>query len=122
MGRAKKKPAPKTLEQLREELLAEAERKGVSEHYFFKTTFERYEMQLSILERLKKEVDNENVLIEKQYVKDRANICINPAISEYNKTASAANGTVATLVKILSNLTARKDAQHGEDIIEFCGF
>ena len=29
----------------------------------------------------------------------------NPAISEYNKTATAANGTVATLINIVRNIS-----------------
>ena len=120
MGRNKKELDPaQELEQVKKELLAKAKEKGVSEHYFFKTTFERYEMQLNILKRLKEAVDSEEVLIEKQYVKDRSNICINPAISEYNKTASAANGTVATLVKILVNLGNAKDGDQPTELMQF---
>lgn len=120
MGRNKKELDPaEELEQVKKELLAKAKEKGVSEHYFFKTTFERYEMQLNILKRLKQAVDSEEVLIEKQYVKDRTNICINPAISEYNKTASAANGTVATLVKILVNLGTAKDGDQPTELMQF---
>lgn len=119
MGRAKKIIPPKSLEELRNEILKKAEEKGVSEHYFFKTTFDRYETQLAILERLKKAVEDEDVLIEKTYVKDRTNICINPAITEYNKTASAANGTVTTLVRILSSLVDEDDGQQVDLMNDF---
>ena len=118
MGR---KPKAKSLEQLRNELLKEAEQKGVSENYFFKTTFERYEMQLKIMTRLQKEIDTSELIVTKKYG-TKENEYINPAISEYNKTASAANGTVTTLVKILSNSgTSSDDSQPGARIREFCG-
>jgi hypothetical protein len=116
MGRKKKEPS---LEELRDELLRKAEEKGVSEHYFFKTTFERYEMQLQILSKLKDAIESEDLLVEKTYVKDRTNLVINPAITEYNKTASAANGTVTTLVKILGSLTGSGSDQPGDLMRDF---
>lgn len=118
MGRKRK---AKSLEQLRDELLKEAEKRGVSEHYFFKTTFERYEMQLNIMTRLQEEINTSELIVTKKYG-TKENEYINPAISEYNKTASAANGTVTTLVKILSNLgSSSEDTQPGAQIREFCG-
>lgn len=117
MGR---KPKAKSLSQLRDELLKEAESKGVSENYFFKTTFDRYEMQLDIMKRLKKEIENSELIVTKKYG-TKENEYINPAITEYNKTASAANGTVTTLVKILSNSGASDETQPGTQIREFCG-
>lgn len=118
MGR---KPKAKTLSQLRDELLEEAKKKGVSENYFFQTTFERYEMQLDIMIRLKKEIENSALIVTKKYG-TKENEYINPAITEYNKTASAANGTVTTLVKILSSSSASSDEnQPGAQIREFCG-
>lgn len=119
MGR---KPKAKSLEHLRDALLDEAELKGVSENYFFKTTFERYEMQLEIMKRLKEEIENSKLIVTKKYG-TKENEYINPAITEYNKTASVANGTVTTLVKILSNSgTSSEDTQPGAAIKDFCGF
>ena len=116
MGRNKKQLS---LEELRDKVLKIAEEKGVSEHYFFKTTFERYEMQLTILSKLKEAIENEDLLVEKTYVKDRTNLVINPAITEYNKTSSAANGTVTTLVKILGSLTGSDSDQPGDLMRDF---
>lgn len=116
MGRKKKQLS---LEELRDEVLRIAEEKGVSEHYFFRTTFERYEMQLSILSKLKDAIETDDLLVEKTYVKGRTNLAINPAVSEYNKTASAANGTVTTLVKILGSLTGTSADQPGDLMRDF---
>lgn len=90
------------LDKLADKLMEEAKQRGVSDSYFFQTTFERYLMQLDILKKLGKTIKEQDVLVTKTYVKDRENISVNPAISEYNKTATAANGTVTTLMRIFA--------------------
>ena len=101
----KKKVEKLSLEQKAAKILEEAEKKGLSENYFFQTTFERYQTQLKIMNELNDSIDIEGPLVEKTYVKDRPCLSVNPAISEYNKTASAANGTVTTLIKILASFS-----------------
>lgn len=101
----RKKVEKLSLEQKAAKILEEAEKKGLSENYFFQTTFERYQTQLKIMDELKDSIDIEGPLVEKTYVKDRPCLSVNPAISEYNKTASAANGTVTTLIKILASFS-----------------
>ncbi len=103
----------------KKDILDIAKRYGVEEDYFFKTTFERYSMQLEILNDLKKEINEKDTLIEKEYVKGRKNLYANPAIGNYNKTADSANKTVATLMKIIN--TVKKDTKissKSKDIIE----
>lgn len=102
-----------SLQEQVDQILAKAEEKGVSTNFFFMTTFKRYQVQMNILANLEKAISEFGSTVEKEYVKGRANICVNPAITEYNKTATAANGTVATLVKIVtsfSNNDEEKDA------------
>ena len=120
MGRPKKDMLPgEELEKMAEKIMAEAKKRGVSESYFFQTTFERYQMQLEILKKLAKAIREQETLVSKTYVKDRENIVVNPAISEYNKTATAANGTVATLVKIISSVNEGKGSEPGESMKQF---
>ena len=45
-----------------------------------------------------------DVIVE-TYVKGRENLCTNPAIAEYNKTSTAANSTVSTLIQIIDKLS-----------------
>lgn len=105
MGRPKKDMLPdKDLGQLADDIMQEAKRKGCSDSYFFQTTFERYQTQLEILRNLKKSIKENETLVTKEYVKGRECIVVNPAISEYNKCATAANGTVATLFKLLNSV------------------
>ena len=108
----------KELQSEANKILKEAKEKGVSTTYFFTTTFEDYKFQLSILERLKKQIDSEEVLIEKEYVKGRVNLVANPAISEFNKTRTAANGTVSTLINIIKQLSEEKKAESKLDLLE----
>ncbi len=86
-----------------EEILRLAEDSGVQSNYFFATTFERYLVQLKILSELKKAIEEEGMLVEKEYVKGRKNLYTNPAVSDYNRTTDSANKTVATLMKIIKN-------------------
>lgn len=88
-----------------DDILSMADSKGVRDNYFFRTTLERYLVQLQILDDLKEEIEQMGATVKKEYVKGRENVYTNPAISEYNKTTTAANGTVATLLNIIKNLS-----------------
>lgn len=94
-------------------ILEQAERRGVSNNYFFKTTFQRYKEQMRILKVLKKAIKEDGATVTKEYVKGRENIVANPAINEYNKTSTAANNTVQTLISILKSF-ADDDAKGGK--------
>ena len=62
-------------------------------------------MQMVILSKLEAAITEYGPTVEKEYVKGRQNLVANPAISEYNKTATAANGTVATLINIIKSMS-----------------
>jgi hypothetical protein len=95
----------KTLQQQVDEILEQAEQKGVSQNFFFVTTFKRYQVQMKILSDLEKAIAEYGATVTKEYVKGRQNLVANPAITEYNKTATAANGTVSTLINIMKSLS-----------------
>lgn len=94
-----------TLQEQANEILAQAEERGVSSNFFFRTTFARYQVQMKILKDLEKAIEEYGATVTKTYVKGRENLTANPAISEYNKTATAANGTVATLINIVRSMS-----------------
>lgn len=83
------------------EILTTAEKKGVSTNFFFVTTFKRYQVQMQMMQELEKTIREAGPIVSKEYVKGRQNYYTNPAITEYNKTATAANNTVMTLLKII---------------------
>lgn len=104
----------KTLTEQAEEILKIAEETGVQTNFFFVTTFKRYQVQLSNLGELEKAIKETGTLVTKEYVKGRANIYVNPAVTEYNKTTDSANRTVATLMKIIKGF-AKEDEEHNSD-------
>ncbi len=94
-----------TLQQQADAVLQQAQERGVSSNFFFVTTFKRYQVQMRILSDLEKAIAEYGATVTKEYVKGRQNLVANPAITEYNKTATAANGTVSTLINIIKTLS-----------------
>lgn len=112
--------AKKSLKEQAKEILRQAEDCGLQNNYFFVTTFERYQMQLQILDELAQAIQDEGMLVSKEYVKGRKNLYTNPAVSDYNRTTDSANKTVATLLRILKSAEAdssQEDADNLMDII-----
>lgn len=115
----KKEEQHLTLQEQAELIVKKAEEKGVSTNFFFVTTFQRYQVQIEIMNELEEEIKELGATVSKEYVKGRQNIYTNPAISEYNKTATAANGTVSTLLKILTTLAEEESKQPADLMQEF---
>lgn len=93
----------KDLEKQASEIKRIAEESGVQGNYFFLTTFERYQVQLQMLEELEKSLNEDGMLVTKEYVKGRKNVYSSPAVKDYNTTTDSANRTVSTLMKIIRN-------------------
>lgn len=112
-----KKNNKRKLDDQAKKILKEAENLGISKNFFFKTTFERYKMQIEILASLEKSIIDLGPTVEKEYIKGSKNIVVNPAITEYNKTSTAANGTLSALLNILKSVE-RDDAAEGSKLQE----
>ena len=104
-----------TLDEQAKEIIKIAEESGVQSNFFFLTTFNRYLVQLNILNDLEKSMHDDGVLVTKEYVKGRANVYSHPAVSDYNKTTDSANKTVATLMRILKNFGVEENNAEDED-------
>ena len=111
------RPKKMTLQQQADQILKKAEERGLSQNFFFSTTFKRYQVQLDILACLETSIKEHGATVTKEYVKGRENLVANPAITEFNKTATAANGTVSTLINILKSLT--DEAEEKDALAEF---
>lgn len=106
-------PSQMSLNEQAQEILRIASEHGVEQNFFFLTTFKRYQVQIKILADLEKTINAEGNTVTKEYVKGRKNVYTHPAIGEYNKTSTAANQTVQTLMKII--MTMRTDDESGPD-------
>lgn len=108
----------KDLKKQAEAILKLAEESGLQSNYFFVTTFERYQVQLQILDDLKKAINDEGMLVKKEYVKGRKNVYTNPAVSDYNRTTDSANKTVATLLRILKSFDVEQSQEETDPLLD----
>ena len=106
-----------------QEILRIAAQHGVEQNFFFITTFKRYQVQIKILIDLESKIREDGPTVTKEYVKGRKNVYTNPAISEYNKTSTAANQTVQTLMKIITTMRNddddNSDGGTGDELMDF---
>ena len=105
--------AKMNLQEQANEILKIAEESGVSNNFFFVTTFKRYQVQLKMLSELERNMNEDGMLVTKEYVKGRKNLYSSPAVKDYNSTTDSANRTVATLMKIIKGFD--KTAQESEE-------
>lgn len=110
-------PKKQTLTEQAQEILRIAEQHGVEQNFFFLTTFKRYQVQINILIDLEAAIKRDGALVTKEYVKGRGNVYTHPAITEYNRTSTAANQTVQTLVKIITTL--RDGVDEDNELLDF---
>jgi hypothetical protein len=89
------------LNQQAKEILKRAQDKGVEHSLMFTTAFKRYVELVSHLVILEEAIKEHGPIVEKEYVKGRQNITINPAVSAYNQTAGAADKTAQLLLKCI---------------------
>lgn len=111
--------AKQTLNEQAKEILDIAEKHGVEQNFFFITTFKRYQVQINILNDLEKTINADGTLVTKEYVKGRGNVYTHPAIAEYNKTATASNQTVQTLLKIITTLRNDEKENGDDELMKF---
>lgn len=110
---AKKQVIKVDLNEQAREILEKAQEKGVEHSFLFVTTFQRYTEQISHLIELEKIIKEEGMLVEKEYVKGRKNLYMNPAINAYNSTAGAADKTAQLLIRYI--VAPLKDADGDGD-------
>ena len=94
-----------------------AQESGLQSNYFFVTTFERYQVQLQILDDLKQAIEEEGMLVSKEYVKGRKNLYTNPAVSDFNRTTDSANKTVATLLRIIKSFESEQTQEESDPLM-----
>nr|DAY23943.1 MAG TPA: terminase small subunit [Caudoviricetes sp.] len=118
------------LNRMAKEMLETAEAYGLTDDYLFMTTFrryttqvalaiapmncrtkgKRYTTQVALAEELQKSLEQDGVLVTKEYVKGRANIYTHPGINSYNRVTDSANKTAQALSKMLEDARVKKEA------------
>lgn len=93
-----------------EQFTRDAERLGLARELLFRSTLERYESQVRVLDRLADELENGEATVVRTYVKGAGSTYANPLIGEFNKAASAANQTCALLLKMKARAEDRAES------------
>lgn len=83
------------------QILEKAKTRGVEHSYMFITTFARYQEHINHLKELEAAIKANTMMVEKEYVKGRKNLYVNPAVAAYNQTARAADTTAQLLLKYI---------------------
>lgn len=91
----------KAFETKAKKLLKQAMGRGLEHDFYFSTVFANLQEQIRIMYALSEKIWELGVVIEKEYVKGRPCLVTNPAVQDYNKTCTAANSTVSTLMNII---------------------
>lgn len=84
-----------------EGILKMAQESGVVDNALFKKTLERFITLQEILDQLEQSMEEEGLLVTKEYVKGRKNLYQSPSLREYPRILDCANKTAATLMKII---------------------
>lgn len=90
-----------TREQTLDGILQMAREKSVDKNPLFLKTLERFMTLQSILDDLERSMEEEGLLVTKEYVKGRKNLYQSPSLREYPRILDCANKTDATLMKII---------------------
>ena len=107
-----------SLNEQAKEILRIAEESGVQSNFFFLTTFKRYQVQLNMLNQFEKAMNEQGMLVTKEYVKGRKNLYSSPAVKDYNSTTDSANRTVATLLKIIRNFNVDDNPEEEDPLLK----
>lgn len=91
-----------TTEEQLAEILNRAIEGGYANEGKFATTYKAYCVQTRIMDELAKGIEEEGAIVTTVYIADKKRETKKPSqlIGDYNKTSTARNGTVATLLKI----------------------
>lgn len=90
-----------TREQTLDGILQMAREKSVDKNPLFLKTLERFMTLQSILDDLERSMEEEGLLVTKEYVKGRKNLYQSPSLREYPRILDCANKAAATLMKII---------------------
>ena len=91
-----------------QEIMERAQQMGQEQNFLFLSQFKQFVVLINNLGKLEQELENNDLLITKEYVKGRQNLCANPVIGEYVRVSNACNSTAVTLVKIITGLSKDK--------------
>ena len=108
---------PEKLQEKADAIRKLADENGCADNFFFQTTFDRYLVQIEMLDALKAEIDESGLTVKKSYVKGKTNLYSSPCLQAYNRTTDSANKTIATLMRIIKSFGSG-DNEESDPLLE----
>lgn len=91
------------LQEQAEQILKYAIEMGTEDNYFFVTTFQRYQDLQKHYYELEENIQEKGVVVTKEYVRDRKNDYVNPALSAQVSLTHAMKEIITTLRQIIND-------------------
>lgn len=115
----KTKKDARALDKTAKKLIQMAKEGSAEQNFFFQTTFDKYQTQLQIMddlqkrmERTKEKLSDDTLSLEDTIVHEKRLMSLS---CEYNKTSTASNNTVQTLLKIIAMFSEGQVMAGGEE-------
>lgn len=100
-----KKKTPATASEKYRAELAEIEQAAkdanCDTNFLYRSTLDRYVMQIDLLDQAQNDINERGLTVVKTTPRGAEIEVANPSIQVYNQTASAANSTVSTLLRVV---------------------
>ena len=91
-----------------DDLMQMAKRFGVDTNEIFVSCAKQYDLQSSVIEKIKSNLEGNDFLVTKEYVKGRENLMANPLIKELPKHMDSANKTLGMMLNIIEALGSKE--------------
>ena len=95
-----------------DQIMEKAKERGLESDFLFRTTFERYMMQLNLLKQIGEAISEQDLLPDACGSQTTARM-----IRTYNSTVAGTNGTASTLILIIKKLG--KEEETGSKLQDF---
>lgn len=97
-----------------DDLMALARRYSVNDNEMFISCARQYEMQTNLIDKMKKAIEDDEMLVTKEYVKGRENVMANPLIKELPKHYDSANKTLGIMLSIIEAMGSKSELKQSK--------
>lgn len=97
-----------------DDLMALARRYSVNDNEMFISCAKQYEMQTNLIDKMKKAIEDDEMLVTKEYVKGRENVMANPLIKELPKHYDSANKTLGIMLNIIEAMGSKSERKQSK--------
>ena len=81
-------------------------------NYLYMDSLERYKDLRKLIDRIQNNIDEEGIIIKKEYIKGRENLVVNPLINELNKLTETSNKMIMILIKLENHVYKDEQEKH----------